>query len=173
MRQGKLSGLLPIGVFLILFIGSGILFQDFYAMPAIVAFLLALAVALIRNQKRVKTNKGAQLGIAALSSLVDISTANNTIAIVMAGPIAKDISEEFGIEPKRTAALLDIFTSVWQGIIPYGAQLLYASAGAAAVDITIAPMEIIPYLFYPMLMGISGIVAILCSKSSRKSTEQR
>ena len=82
-------------------------------------------------KKRVKTPKGAQLGIAALSSLVDISTANNTVAIVMAGPIAKDISNEFSISPKRTAAILDIFTSVWQGIIPYGAQILYACAGAA------------------------------------------
>ena len=124
-------------------------------------------------KKRVKTNKGAQLGIAVLSSLVDISTANNTIAIVMAGPIAKDISEEFDIEPRRTAALLDIFTSVWQGIIPYGAQLLYASAGAAAVGITIAPMEIIPYLFYPILMGVCGIIVILCSKSSRANTNRK
>ena len=88
-------------------------------------------------KKRVKTPKGAQLGIAALSSLVDISTANNTVAIVMAGPIAKDISNEFSISPKRTAAILDIFTSVWQGIIPYGAQILYACAGAAAVCMTL------------------------------------
>ena len=92
-------------------------------------------------KKRVKTPKGAQLGIAALSSLVDISTANNTVAIVMAGPIAKDISNEFSISPKRTAAILDIFTSVWQGIIPYGAQILYACAGAAAVGMTMSPVE--------------------------------
>ncbi|MFR3202473.1 MAG: Na+/H+ antiporter NhaC family protein [[Clostridium] leptum] len=92
-------------------------------------------------KKRVKTPKGAQLGIAALSSLVDISTANNTVAIVMAGPIAKDISNEFSISPKRTAAILDIFTSVWQGIIPYGAQILYACAGAAAVGMTLSPVE--------------------------------
>ena len=90
----------------------------------------------------------AQLGIAALSSLVDISTANNTVAIVMAGPIAKDISNEFSISPKRTAAILDIFTSVWQGIIPYGAQILYACAGAAAVGMTLSPVELFPYLFY-------------------------
>ena len=96
-------------------------------------------------KKRVKTPKGAQLGIAALSSLVDISTANNTVAIVMAGPIAKDISNEFSISPKRTAAILDIFTSVWQGIIPYGAQILYACAGAAAVGMTLSPVELFPY----------------------------
>ncbi len=116
---------------------------------------------LSKIRRHVKGKKGAQLGIAALSSLVDISTANNTIAIVMAGPIAKDIAEEYHVSPRRTAALLDIFTSVWQGLIPYGAQLLYASAGAAAVGLTISPLEIIPYLFYPMLMAVCGIIAIL------------
>ena len=120
-------------------------------------------------KKRVKTPKGAQLGIAALSSLVDISTANNTVAIVMAGPIAKDISNEFSISPKRTAAILDIFTSVWQGIIPYGAQILYACAGAAAVGMTLSPVELFPYLFYPILMGISAVVFILYFGNRKKS----
>lgn len=120
-------------------------------------------------KKRVKTPKGAQLGIAALSSLVDISTANNTVAIVMAGPIAKDISNEFSISPKRTAAILDIFTSVWQGIIPYGAQILYACAGAAAVGMTLSPVELLPYLFYPILMGISAVVFILFFGNCKKS----
>ncbi len=120
-------------------------------------------------KKRVKTPKGAQLGIAALSSLVDISTANNTVAIVMAGPIPKDISNEFSISPKRTAAILDIFTSVWQGIIPYGAQILYACAGAAAVGMTLSPVELFPYLFYPILMGISAVVFILFFGNRKKS----
>ena len=120
-------------------------------------------------KKRVKTPKGAQLGIAALSSLVDISTANNTVAIVMAGPIAKDISNEFSISHKRTAAILDIFTSVWQGIIPYGAQILYACAGAAAVGMTLSPVELFPYLFYPILMGISAVVFILFFGNRKKS----
>ncbi len=120
-------------------------------------------------KKRVKTPKGAQLGIAALSSLVDISTANNTVAIVMAGPIAKDISNEFSISPKRTAAILDIFTSVWQGIIPYGAQILYACAGAAAVGMTLSPVELFPYLFYPILMGICAVVFILFFGNRKKS----
>ncbi len=119
-------------------------------------------------KSRVKGKKGAQIGVALLSSLVDISTANNTIAIVMAGPIAKDIAQEFDIEPRRTAALLDIFTSVWQGIIPYGAQLLYATAGAAAVGLTITPFELIPYLFYPILMGICGIGSIFLPHKKRK-----
>lgn len=117
-------------------------------------------------KKRVRTKKGAQIGIAALSSLVDISTANNTVAIVMAGPIAKDIAEEYEIEPKRTAALLDIFTSAWQGLIPYGAQLLYASAGAAAAGLAIAPAEFLPYLYYPVLMAICAIGNILLSKKN-------
>lgn len=117
-------------------------------------------------KKHVKGKKGAQAGIAVLSSLVDISTANNTIAIVMAGPIAKDISEEYGIAPKRTAALLDIFTSVWQGLIPYGAQLLYASAGAAAAGLALSPTELLPYLFYPFLMAICGFISIFLTKNT-------
>lgn len=118
-------------------------------------------------KRHVHTRRGAQLGIAVLSSLVDISTANNTIAIVMAGPIVKDISNEFGIPPRRTAALLDIFTSVWQGIIPYGAQLLYASAGAAAVGLSLTPIDFLPYLFYPILMGITAVLVILLEKRKK------
>ena len=117
-------------------------------------------------KNRVRSKKGAELGIAALSSLVDISTANNTIAIVMAGPIAKDIADEYKLSPSRTAALLDIFTSVWQGIIPYGAQLLYASAGATAVGLTLAPIEILPYLVYPILMGIFALINIISKKNT-------
>lgn len=112
-------------------------------------------------KRHVHTQRGAQLGIAALSSLVDISTANNTIAIVMAGPIAKDISTEFGVTPRRTAALLDIFTSVWQGLLPYGAQLLYACSGAAAMGLLLNPVELLPYLFYPVLMGIGALLFII------------
>lgn len=106
-------------------------------------------------KRRIKTRKGAEFGIAALVSVVDLCTANNTIAIVMAGPLAKNIAEEFDIEPKRVASLLDIFSSCWQGMIPYGAQIL-AAAGLAAVS----PMELLPFIFYPMLMGICGLLAI-------------
>ena len=104
--------------------------------------------------------RGAQFGIAALASLVDVSTANNTVAIVIAGPIARKISDQYDISPRRTASLIDIFTSVWQGIIPYGAQILYASAGAAAVGMAVTPFEIIPFLFYPYLLGICALVFI-------------
>ena len=107
-------------------------------------------------KSKIKTKKGAEFGIAALVSVVDLCTANNTIAIVMAGPLAKDIADEFDIDPKRTASLLDIFASCWQGMIPYGAQIL-AAAGLAAVS----PMELLPFIFYPMLMGVCGLLAII------------
>lgn len=106
-------------------------------------------------KRRIRTKKGAEFGIALLVSLVDMCTANNTIAIVMAGPLAKDIAEEYDIDPRRTASILDIFAACIQGVIPYGAQLLMA-AGLVGVS----PMEILGYLHYPLLMGICGIIAI-------------
>lgn len=117
-------------------------------------------------RKRVKSKKGAQVGIALLSSAVDISTANNTVAIVMAAPIARDIAKEYDLPPRRTAALLDIFTSVWQGLLPYGAQVLYACAGAAAVGLT--PLGLLPYLFYPILMGLCALLYILLERGDKK-----
>ena len=108
----------------------------------------------------VKTPRGAQFGIAALGSLVDISTANNTVAIVMAGPIARDIAHQYGLTPRRTAALLDVFTSVFQGILPYGAQILYACAGAAAVGVAISPFQMMPYLVYPFALGGCTLIYI-------------
>lgn len=104
---------------------------------------------------KVKTKKGAEIGIALLVSLVDICTANNTIAIVMTGPLAKNISEKYGIEPQKSASLLDTFSCFCQGIIPYGAQLLAASGLAK-----ISPFLIMKYLYYPYLMGICALVAI-------------
>jgi Na+/H+ antiporter NhaC len=106
-------------------------------------------------KKRIRTRKGAEFGIAALVSLVDMCTANNTIAIVMAGPLAKDIAAEYDIDPKRTASLLDIFSACFQGLIPYGAQVL-----SAAALVGVSPMEILGYLHYPILMGLAGILAI-------------
>lgn len=116
-------------------------------------------------RKRVRGQKGAQVGISVLTLLVDASTANNTVAIVMAGPIARDIAEEYDISPKRTASLIDIFASVMQGIIPYGAQLLYASAGAMAAGMAVAPFEIMPFLIYPYLLCICAFVAIAIQKN--------
>ena len=107
-------------------------------------------------KSRVRSKKGAEIGIATLVSVMDLATANNTIAIVMAGPLAKEIAEEYEIDPRRSASLLDIFSLCWQGLIPYGAQILGA-AGLAAIS----PMEIVKYVHYPMLMGVFGILAII------------
>jgi Na+/H+ antiporter NhaC len=116
-----------------------------------------------------RSKRGAQFSIAAISSLVDVSTANNTVAIVIAGPIVRRIAAEHDITPRRAASLIDIFTSVWQGIIPYGAQILYASAGAAAAGMAVTPLEILPYLFYPYLLAVCalGFIAIWGNKQER------
>ena len=110
--------------------------------------------ALLAGIKKVFKGKvGGQLGIGLLVSAMDIATANNTVAIVMAAPIAKTISEDYGITNTKTASLLDIFGSVVQGIIPYGAQML------TAVELTkVAAGAVIPYLFYPYLLAISAII---------------
>lgn len=123
----------------------GALVKEYGGIDAILHFI----------HKNTKTKKGAQISIAALVAGVDLATANNTIAIVMSGQIAKEISEEYDIDPRRTASLLDIFASVVQGVIPYGAQLLYAAAAAG-----ITAYAIIPYLFYPFLMAVSALVFI-------------
>lgn len=107
---------------------------------------------------KINSKKGAEFGIAALVSVIDLCTANNTIAIVAAGPLAKDIADKYDIDKRKTASILDIFSSCWQGIIPYGAQLLTA-AGVAAIS----QVEIIPFLYYPGLMFICGILSITFS----------
>ena len=104
---------------------------------------------------RVKSKKGAELSIAALVSFADLCTANNTIALIMSGPIAKDIASRFGIDPRKSASLLDTFSCFMQGIIPYGAQLLMA-AGLASIT----PLAIMQYLYYPYLMGVAALLAI-------------
>lgn len=107
----------------------------------------------------IKGRRGGELGIAGLALLVDACTANNTVAIVMTGPIAKEICDEYHISAKRSASLLDIFTSVGQGIIPYGAQLL-----SAATLTGLTPFAIMPYLYYPFLMAVSAVLFILFRK---------
>ncbi|GHH99502.1 Na+/H+ antiporter NhaC family protein [Neobacillus kokaensis] len=134
---------------------------------AIVALMIGGVVEIIKHNggidyllhfisSRIKSKKGAEFGIASLVSAADIATANNTISIVMAGPLAKEIADEYDIDPRKSASLLDIFSSCWQGIVPYGGQLLVASGLAA-----ISPVSIIPYSFYPILLGVCGVVAIL------------
>ena len=110
---------------------------------------------------------GGQLGIGLLVGLMDIATANNTVAIVMAGPIAKEVSEEYGIDAKRSASLLDTFSCVFQGIIPYGAQMLVAISTCATLGYTVSAFEIIPLLFYPFLLCLSSLLFIVFDKKSK------
>ncbi len=107
-----------------------------------------------------KSNKSAQVGIAALVSLADCATANNTVAIVLSGSMAKDISHEYKVDPRRTASLLDVFSCVFQGIIPYGAQILTAAALTSAYGIAMSPTDIIPRLWYCWILAVVGILSI-------------
>lgn len=104
--------------------------------------------------------RGGQLGIGLLVGAMDIATANNTVAIVMAGPIAKQMSEEYGISGKKSASLLDTFSCIFQGIIPYGAQILTAAALTSAYGIAMSPTDIIPRLWYCWILAIVGILSI-------------
>ena len=95
-----------------------------------------------------------------LVGAMDIATANNTVAIVIANPIAREMSEEYGISPKRAACILDTFSCIFQGVIPYGAQMLVAISAAAGMGVTISAFEIMGCLFYPYLLLVSSLVAI-------------
>lgn len=151
-------------------VGSGVTgMYDITVISIVVACIVSLVkeyggiqfiLNLIRNG--IKGKKGAEIGIAGLSLMVDACTANNTVAIVMAGPIAKEVSEEFGVDAKRSASLLDIFTSVGQGLIPYGAQLL-----SAATLTALTPFDILPYCYYPILMAVSALAFILLKKEKK------
>lgn len=119
--------------------------------------------ALLYGIKRVfKGKRGGQLGMGLLVGAMDIATANNTVAIVMANPIAKEMSAEYGISSKKAASLLDTFSCVFQGIIPYGAQMLVAITAAAELGHAVSAFQIIPYLFYPFLLLISSLIFIFC-----------
>lgn len=150
-------------------VGEGVTgMYDITVISIVVACIVSLVkefggIQFILNliKKSIKGQRGGEAGIAGLALLVDMCTANNTVAIVMAGPIAKEISDEFEISPRRSASLLDIFTSVGQGLIPYGAQLLSA---ASLTGLT--PFNIMPYLFYPVLMAISAVLFILFRKAN-------
>ena len=102
--------------------------------------------------------KGGQLGIGLLVGAMDIATANNTVAIVMAGPIARQMSEEYGISARKSASLLDTFSCIFQGIIPYGAQMLLAISACAELGETLTAFQIIPCLFYPYLLLLSSLI---------------
>ena len=109
---------------------------------------------------KIKSSKGAELGIAIIVFLVDCCTANNTLAIIMSGPIAKEIGEKYQVHKIRCASLLDIFASVAQGVIPYGAQLLSAASLCG-----LSVIEIMPYLYYPIFMACSAFLFIALRKN--------
>ena len=149
-------------------IGSGVsgMFET-----SLVAILVSAMCALIREyggfeallsgiKRTFKGKRGGQLGVGLLVGAMDIATANNTVAIVMANPIAKEMSENYGISNRKTASLLDTFSCVFQGIIPYGAQMLVAISAANELGYAISAFQIIPVLFYPLMLLISSLIWI-------------
>ncbi|MBY6052651.1 Na+/H+ antiporter NhaC family protein [Cytobacillus firmus] len=144
---------------------------------AIIAILIGGLVEIIRVNggidyllhmatSKIKSRRGAEFGIASLVSVTNLSTANNTIAIIIAGPLAKKIADQYEIDPRKSASILDIFACFVQGTIPYGAQMLAASGLAA-----ISPVSIMAYSIYPILIGIFGIIAILINFPKLKSNK--
>jgi Na+/H+ antiporter NhaC len=117
-----------------------------------------------RLTRHVNGKRGAELSIAALVSIVDVCTANNTVAIITVGGITRKIGERFGLDPRKCASLLDTFSCAVQGTIPYGAQLLMA-AGLASIN----PITIVPYLFYPLAIGLAALLAIFLRYPRRYS----
>ena len=147
---------------------------------SMVAILVAAMCGLIRVyggfdallsfiQSLFKGKKGGQLGMGLLVGAMDIATANNTVAIVMANPIAKEMSEEYGISPQRAACLLDTFSCIFQGVIPYGAQMLVAISAAAELGAALSAFQIMRYLFYPYLLLVSSLIAIFLVKEKKEA----
>ena len=104
---------------------------------------------------------------------MDIATANNTVAIVMANPIAKEMADDYGISPKRSASLLDTFSCIFQGIIPYGAQMLVAISAVSELGHEISAFQIIPNLFYPILLLVSSLVWMLIRSNDKTHLAKR
>lgn len=145
-----------------------------------VAVLVAAMCALIREYggfeallaaiRRVfKGNKGGQLGIGLLVLAMDVATANNTVAIVMANPIAREMSDEYGITPRKAASLLDTFSCISQGVIPYGAQMLVAISAANELGFEVSAFDIIPNLFYPAMLLLSSLVFIFVLSQGKRT----
>ena len=146
---------------------------------SMVAILVAAICALIKEYggfaallhwiKQVfKGRRGGLLGMGLLVGLMDIATANNTVAIVMANPIAKEMSKDYGIGSRKAASILDTFSCVFQGILPYGAQMLVAIAAASGLSETVNAFEIMPKLFYPYMLLISSLLFIFFGKEKQK-----
>ena len=147
---------------------------------SMVAILVAALGALIKHnggfeallggiRKVFKGRRGGQLGIGMLVGLMDIATANNTVAIVMANPIASEMSKDFGISNRKTASLLDTFSCIVQGFLPYGAQILVAISAVNTLGKEITAFEIIGKMFYPMMLLVSSLVFIFLIPEKKKS----
>ena len=145
---------------------------------SMVAILVAAICALIKEyggfaallhwiKTIFKGKKGGLLGMGLLVGLMDIATANNTVAIVMANPIAKEMSKDYGISNKKAASILDTFSCIFQGIIPYGAQMLVAISAAANLGEKVSAFDILPVLFYPYMLLISSLIFIFVINAER------
>ena len=137
------------------------------AMCALIRVYGGFDALLYGIQKMFKGKKGGQLGMGLLVGAMDIATANNTVAIVMANPIAKEMSEEYGISSQRAACLLDTFSCIFQGVIPYGAQMLVAISACAEMGLAISAFQIMQYLFYPYLLLVCSLVAIMMPQKKK------
>ena len=144
-----------------------------------VAILVAAMCALIREyggfeallgiiRKAFRGRRGGQLGMGLLVGAMDIATANNTVAIVMANPIAKEMAVEYGITPRKAASILDTFSCIFQGVIPYGAQMLVAISAVNELGSQISAFQVMPRLYYPMFLLISSLIAIVGVKGCRR-----
>ena len=182
-----IGGVVGINVFLVLLIGIGsgalIMLIGGYVEPVemlirmgngvsgmfetcMVAILVAAMCALIRQAFRGR--RGGQLGMGLLVGAMDIATANNTVAIVMANPIAKEMAVEYGITPRKAASILDTFSCIFQGVIPYGAQMLVAISAVNELGSQISAFQVMPRLYYPMFLLISSLIAIVGVKGRRR-----
>ena len=140
------NGMFETMIVTILVASISALMKEYGGFDAVLAFI----------RKHARSRRGGMAGIAFLTALMDIATANNTVAIVIAAPLAREISEEYAIEPQETASLLDTVSCITQGLIPYGAQLLIAASLAG-----ISSISIIPFLFYQFLLALFVVISIL------------
>ncbi len=145
-----------------------------------VAVLVSAMCALIREyggfeallsaiRKVFKGKKGGQLGMGLLVCAMDVATANNTVAIVMANPIASEMAQEYGISAKKSASILDTFSCISQGVIPYGAQMLVALSAANELGYELSAFDVIPNLFYPGLLLISSLIFIFVAPGRKEA----
>ena len=137
------------------------------AMCALIRFYGGFDALLYGIRRLFKGSRGGQLGMGLLVGAMDIATANNTVAIVMANPIAREMSADYGISPKRAACILDTFSCIFQGLIPYGAQMLVAISAASEMGCPLTAFQIMRYLFYPYLLLVSSLAAIFAVKEKK------